>query len=88
MPRLFVANISFSTKEADVLAAFSPFGTVESVEIITDRHSGVSHGFAYVEMTSREDAQRAISKLHGAHFRGRTLMVDESRPKPVDSAGG
>jgi len=50
MPRLFVANISFSTKEEDLLAVFSPFGTVECVEITTDRHSGMSRGFAYVQI--------------------------------------
>ena len=86
MPSLFVANISFSTREEDLLAAFSPFGNVKCVEIITDRYSGQSRGFAYVEITSAEDAQRAISRLNNTHFRGRTLIVDESRAKPVEGA--
>ena len=61
MPRLFVANISFSTREEDLLAAFSPFGNVKCVEIITDRYSGQSRGFAYVE-TPRPRMPRVLSQ--------------------------
>jgi cold-inducible RNA-binding protein len=82
MTRIFVGNLSFQTTEDDLLTTFSQYGRVERVNIVTDRDSGQSRGFAFVEMTERRDAETAISQLNGAELNGRTLNVNEARPKP------
>jgi RNA recognition motif-containing protein len=69
-------------------AAFSQFGNVERVHIITDRDTGQPRGFAFVEMTEANQAQNAISQLNGAELYGRALNVNEARPKTSDRGGG
>jgi cold-inducible RNA-binding protein len=82
MTNIFVGNLSFSTTNEDLMAAFSQYGNVERVNIVTDRETGQSRGFAFVEMTERRDAETAISQLNGADLNGRTINVNEARPKP------
>lgn len=85
MTNIFVGNLSFRTTQDDLMAAFSAYGNVERINIITDRDSGQSRGFAFVEMTEAQEAQNAINGLNGAELDGRNLNVNEARPK---QAGG
>ena len=87
MSKIFVGNLSFQTTQEDLLATFSQFGNVERVNIITDRDSGQPRGFAFVEMTNAQDAQKAIAQLNGSELDGRALNVNEARPKPSGSSG-
>jgi cold-inducible RNA-binding protein len=86
--KLFVGNLSFQTTQEDILHAFSPFGNVESVNILTDRMTGQSRGFGFVEMTDRTEAQNAINALNGAELNGRAMNVNEARPKTEGGFGG
>ena len=79
--KLFVGNLSFKTTQEDVLHAFSPYGNVESVNLLTDRVTGQSRGFGFVEMSDRNEAQNAINALNGAELNGRAMNVNEARPK-------
>ncbi|MDQ2712024.1 MAG: RNA-binding protein [Acidobacteriota bacterium] len=88
MTNIFVGNLSFKTTQEDLMAAFSQYGNVERVNIVTDRDSGQPRGFAFVEMSERRDAETAISQLNGAELNGRTMNVNEARPKPQGGAGG
>jgi cold-inducible RNA-binding protein len=88
MSNIFVGNLSFQTTQEDLLAAFSQFGNVERVNIVTDRDTGQPRGFAFVEMTNAQDAQTAISQLNGTELNGRALNVNEARPKPSGGGGG
>jgi RNA recognition motif-containing protein len=85
---IFVGNLSYQTTQEDLYAAFSAYGSVERVNIVTDRESGQPRGFAFVEMTERRDAETAIAKLNGAELNGRAMNVNEARPKPTGGAGG
>jgi cold-inducible RNA-binding protein len=85
--KIFVGNLSFQTTEADLDGLFGQVGNVESVSIITDRMTGRSKGFGFVEM-SNEDADNAIQKLNGSEFGGRTLTVNEARPPAKRDFGG
>ena len=87
MTNIFVGNLSYQTTQDELHAAFSAYGNVERVNIITDRDTGQPRGFAFVEMTERRDAETAISQLNGAELNGRTLNVNEARPKPEGSRG-
>jgi RNA recognition motif-containing protein len=78
---LYVGNLSFETNEDELQTAFTTFGRVESVTIIRDKFSGDSRGFAFVEMPDREEALAAISGLAATEVRGRTLTVNEARPR-------
>lgn len=78
--KLYVGNLAFATTEQLLANKFAEFGTVESAKIITDRESGRSKGFGFVEMSNDEEAQAAISALHGKEFEGRTLTVNEAKP--------
>ena len=78
--KLYVGGLSYDTTEDSLKDAFAQAGAVESVKIITDRISGRSRGFAFVEMTSDKDAQKAIELWNGKEFEGRTLTVNEARP--------
>jgi len=84
MTNIFVGNLSYQTTQEELSAAFSAYGNVERVNIVTDRDTGQPRGFAFVEMTERTEAETAISRLNGAELRGRTLNVNEARPKPAD----
>ena|SRR3954467_4542350 len=87
MTNIFVGNLSFQTTQDELFTAFSQFGSVERVNIVTDRDSGQSRGFAFVEMTERRDAENAIASLNGADLNGRAMNVNEARPKPQGGGG-
>ncbi len=84
MTSIYVNNLSYQTTPDDLHTAFSQFGSVERVNLVTDRDSGQPRGFAFVEMTEAKEAQSAISGLNGTDLQGRTLSVSEARPKPAD----
>ena len=86
--KLYVGNLSYEVSESELNDLFSPFGEVEETKIITDRFSGRSKGFGFVEMTSREDGERAIKELNGKVVRERTIIVNEARPRQSRSGGG
>jgi cold-inducible RNA-binding protein len=88
MTNIFVGNLSFQTTQEDLQAAFANYGSVERVNIITDRDSGQPRGFAFVEMTDRSAAEAAIAQLNGADLNGRAMNVNEARPKPAGGGGG
>jgi RNA recognition motif-containing protein len=81
---IYVGNLSYDVTEADLRASFEAYGAVASVSIIKDQYSGQSKGFGFVEMPSTSEAQAAIAGLHGKDLLGRTLTVNEARPR----AGG
>ena len=88
MKNLFVGNLSFQTTEGELQALFEPFGEITRVQIMTDRDTGRSRGFGFVEMTSDESAAKAIEALNGKDLGGRALNVNEARPKPEGRGGG
>lgn len=79
---IFVWSLPFSTEEADLRAYFEEYGAVESVKIISDKFTGRSRGFGFVEMPSEDEAVKAIEELNGGTLEGRTLVVNKSEPKP------
>jgi cold-inducible RNA-binding protein len=79
--KLFVGNFSFSTTEDDLRALFEPYGSIDSVAVVTDRDTGRSRGFGFVEMPDRGQAEKAIEALNGKDVGGRTLNINEARPK-------
>jgi cold-inducible RNA-binding protein len=85
---IFVGNLSFNTAEDELRQLFEPFGQVDRVSIMTDRDTGRSRGFGFVEMASNEDGEKAIASLNGSQVGGRTINVNEARPKTERSAGG
>ena len=86
--KLYVGNLPFSATEQDLNGAFSQCGTVDSVKIITDRDTGRSKGFGFVEMSSDAEAAEAISKFNGADYDGRPLTVNEAKPMAPREGGG
>jgi RNA recognition motif-containing protein len=84
---IFVGNLSYSTTQDDLHSAFANYGSVERVNIVTDRDTGQPRGFAFVEMSEPDAAQAAIAHLNGADLNGRTLNVNEARPKPTGGSG-
>lgn len=86
--KIYVGNLSFQTTESDITEAFSGFGPVESVSIITDRDTGRSKGFGFVQMADQADATKAISALNGTELGGRALTVNEARPMVKRESGG
>jgi cold-inducible RNA-binding protein len=88
MTNIFVGNLSYQATEDDLQAAFSQYGAVERVSIVTDRATGQPRGFAFVEMTNKAEAEAAISHLNGAELHGRAMNVNEARPKPAGGGGG
>jgi cold-inducible RNA-binding protein len=85
--RIFVGNLSYQTTEDQLADLFAEAGPVESVTIVTDRDTGRSRGFAFVEMDS-EAANKAIEKFNGVELNGRAINVNEARPRPERSFGG
>ena len=79
--KIYVGNIPFSSTEADLRELFEQFGEVSSVKIITDRVTGRSRGFGFIEMPNDDEAQNAIASLDGKEFGGRPLRVNVSRPR-------
>ena len=86
MKKIFVGNLDFNATEASIRSLFEPHGAVESISLVTDRDTGRSRGFAFVEM-AEGDANKAIAALNGTSLSGRALNVNEARPK-ADRAGG
>ncbi len=86
--KLYVGNLPYSVKSADLEQLFGQFGAVASAEVISDRDSGRSKGFGFVEMTSDEEAQAAITGLNQKDFNGRSLTVNEARPREDRGGGG
>ena len=87
MTNIFVGNLSYQTTQDDLYAAFANYGGVERVSIVTDRDTGQPRGFAFVEMTDRNEAEAAINSLNGAELNGRSMNVNEARPKPQGGSG-
>ena len=85
---IYVGNLSFNLTEDDLRTAFSAYGTVEKAAIITDKMSGQSRGFGFVEMPNREEAIKAIESLNGKDLKGRNLKVNEAQPRPAGGGGG
>jgi len=85
---IFVGNLSFNTTEDELRQAFEAYGAVERVSILTDRDTGRSRGFGFVEMASNEDGEKAIAAMNGAQLGGRTINVNEARPKADRPSGG
>ena len=86
--RLYIGNLSYDTSSSDLEALLSGHGAVLSAEVVSDRVTGRSKGFGFVEMDSEEDAQAAITALHGQEHGGRALTVNEARPREARSGGG
>jgi RNA recognition motif-containing protein len=80
---LYVGNLSYDTTEETLRTLFAEYGEIESVNLITDRYTGRSRGFAFVEMATEESAQEAMSSLSGRQVDGRELKVDEAKPRPT-----
>jgi RNA recognition motif-containing protein len=88
LKNIFVGNLSFGTTENTVRSLFEAYGSVDRVNIVTDRDTGQPRGFAFVEMSVDSEANAAISGLNGRDVDGRTLNVNEARPKAERSGGG
>src|SRR5260221_7858355 len=86
--KLYVGNLPYDTDEQALTALFAGAGTVDSVSVMRDMATGRARGFAFVEMASDEDAQKAISMLNDHDLGGRNLTVNEARPKPAGGGGG
>jgi len=86
--KLYVGNLDYGVRDGDLSEIFAPHGTVQSAQVIMDRDTGRSKGFGFVEMGSDAEAQAAITALNGTEVNGRTLTVNEARPKPEGGGGG
>ena len=86
--KLYVGNLSYSTGEGDLHALFSKAGSVKSVSLITDRDTGRSRGFGFVEMETQAEAQKAVSMFNGTQLGDRTLTVNLAKPREERSGGG
>ena len=86
--RLFVGNLSFNTTEGDVLDLFKQSGTVVRCDLIVDKFTNKSRGFAFVEMGSQDEANKAIEMCNGKDLQGRALTVNEARPREERAPGG
>ena len=85
---LYVGNLSYNTSEADLTELFAQYGEVLSAKIITDRYSGQSKGFGFVEMSSRSEGEEAIAGLNGKEVNHRQIKVNEARPRSDNKRGG
>jgi RNA recognition motif-containing protein len=88
MMSIFVGNLSYQTTQDELNSLFSQYGSVERVNIVTDRDTGQPRGFAFVEMSDRDQAEAANARLNGAELNGRAVSVNEARPKPTGGGGG
>lgn len=86
--KLYVGNLSFNTNNQDLSDLFTTIGTVQSANVIEDRDTGRSRGFGFVEMSNKEDGERAIAELNGKEVDGRTLKVNEAKPQGDRNGGG
>lgn len=85
---IFVGNLSFNTNEDELRRVFEAYGPVDRVSIMMDRDTGRSRGFGFVEMSNNEDGEKAIAALNGSQVGGRTINVNEARPKAEKTGGG
>ena len=85
---IYVGNLSYDTTEQDMEAAFTPFGQVDAARLINDQYSGRSKGFGFIEMPNNAEAEAAIQALNGKELQGRTLTVNEARPREPRQGGG
>ena len=85
--KLYVGNLSFGTMEDDLQQLFSQVGSVESIAMVTDRDTGRSRGFAFVEMSSQSEGEAAIAKFNGSELDGRSLTVSEAKPRETSGGG-
>ena len=88
MTNVFVGNLSYQTTESELEAVFATYGAVERVSVVRDRETGQARGFAFVEMTNADEANKAITGLNGREMNGRALNVNEARPREERSGGG
>jgi cold-inducible RNA-binding protein len=88
LKNIFVGNLSFGATEDAVRSMFESYGSVERVNLITDRDTGQARGFGFVEMSNNSEADRAIAELNGRELDGRALNVNEARPKEDRGGGG
>jgi len=88
MKNIFVGNLSFGATESAVRSMFEQYGAVDRVNIVTDRDTGRARGFAFVEMANDAEGERAIAALNGRDLEGRTLNVNEAKPKENRGGGG
>ena len=88
MKKIYVGNFSFSMTEPELRSLFEPYGTVESATLVTDRDTGRSRGFAFVEMSNDDEADKAMAALNGKESGGRALTVNEARPQTQRSGFG
>ena len=88
MKSIFVGNLDYSVTEDMIRALFEPHGALERVTIMTDRETGRSRGFGFVEMTNAREADQAIAAVNGTNLSGRALNVNEAKPRPERSGGG
>jgi RNA recognition motif-containing protein len=86
--RLYVGNLPFSTTSDDLQTMFGEVGTVETATVISDRETGRSRGFAFVEMANRDEGERAVQEFNGKQLGGRALTVNEARPREERGQGG
>lgn len=86
--KIYVGNLSYDADDDDLRDAFSPHGEVASASVLTDRYSGRSRGFGFVEMPGNEEAEAAIAALNGSDHMGRALTVNEARPRESNGGGG
>src|SRR5438552_18817154 len=86
--KLYVGNLAYTISDGDLERIFEPHGTVQSAQVIMDRDTGRSKGFGFVEMGTDAEAQAAITALNGTEVEGRTLTVNEARPKTEGGGGG
>ncbi len=86
--KIYVGNLSYEVNEQDLRQEFETYGTVDSVSIITDKYSGRSKGFAFVEMASKSEGENAITGLNGKTLDERTIVVNEARPRTDNRSGG
>jgi RNA recognition motif-containing protein len=84
---IYVGNLSYKVDENDLRGIFEEYGQVESVKIITDKFTGKSKGFGFVEMPNNTEALKAIEELNGGELDSRKVVVNESKPKPADGGG-
>ena len=88
MTNIFVGNLSYQTTESELEALFGAYGAVERVTVVRDRDTGQPRGFAFVEMTNTNEAANAMQAMNGREMNGRTLNVNEARPREQRSGGG
>ena len=86
--KLYIGGLPYSIDDDQLSDLLAPFGTVTSARVITDRMTNVSRGFGFVEMSSQEEAQKAITELNGTSLQGRTLTVNEAKPQGSRDGGG